>query len=114
METIKDSNLEKIKQVSQIQEKGSGIINEDSILVKDDIFGVFDGASSLNKYIDENGKTGGYLASSIVKEIFEKWRCLNNRWRECTLHRCCSRILKPTPNISFHPSKCPTSVDESL
>ncbi len=72
METLKNNNLENIKQISQIQEKGVGIMNEDSILIKDNIFGVFDGASSLNKYINDEGKTGGYLASSIVKEIFEK------------------------------------------
>ncbi|OGK34231.1 hypothetical protein A3I50_04625 [Candidatus Roizmanbacteria bacterium RIFCSPLOWO2_02_FULL_37_9] len=51
---------------------GEGETNEDNLLVKDNLFGVFDGLTSLNKYKDQNGKTGGQIASQLVKRIFEK------------------------------------------
>lgn len=54
-----------------ILNQGSSLVNEDAVLVADNIFGVFDGATSINVYKDENGKTGGYLASQLVKTIFE-------------------------------------------
>jgi hypothetical protein len=53
-------------------EQGSGSANEDRILVEERILGVFDGATSLNKYVDESGYTGGLLASSIAKDTFHK------------------------------------------
>lgn len=59
-------------QVSEISDKGSGIINEDRALIGVGIFGVFDGATSLNKYQQNDGKTGGYLAAEIARETFEK------------------------------------------
>lgn len=46
--------------------------SEDKILIKDKLFGVFDGASSLVKYTDKNGKTGGFLAAEILNDYFEK------------------------------------------
>ncbi len=53
-----------------IYNQGAGIINEDAWLVHDNIFGVFDGATSMNQFIDKDGKTGGYLASHIAKQVF--------------------------------------------
>src|SRR5258705_11565896 len=53
-------------------EQGSGSANEDRILVAERILAVFDGATSVNNYVDESGNTGGLLASSIAKETFEK------------------------------------------
>ena len=58
--------------VDFLTEQGSWSVNEDRILMADPVFGVFDGATSLNKYVDESGKTGGLLASTIAKETFEK------------------------------------------
>jgi hypothetical protein len=58
--------------IEYIYDKGSGIINEDNYLIKNKLFGLFDGATSLDKYIDKNGKTGGFLASLIAKETFMK------------------------------------------
>jgi serine/threonine protein phosphatase PrpC len=58
--------------VDFLTEPGSGSVNEDQILMADPVFGVFDGATSLNKYVDESGKTGGLLASTIAKETFKK------------------------------------------
>lgn len=55
-----------------IHEQGSGQMNEDQILIGKTIFGVFDGATSLNKYIDDQGNTGGFLASLTAKEVFAK------------------------------------------
>ncbi|HNX10794.1 MAG TPA: NUDIX domain-containing protein [bacterium] len=48
----------------------AGHINEDNFLIADDLFGVFDGATGLDKYQNVNGKTGGYLASAITKQTF--------------------------------------------
>jgi serine/threonine protein phosphatase PrpC len=65
--------------VSFISDKGSSFVNEDNYLIGDNIFGVFDGATSLDWYIDSDGKTGGLLASSIAKEVFgENKKLLRN------------------------------------
>jgi hypothetical protein len=55
--------------VDYIYDPGSS--NEDSYLIKDNIFGVFDGFGRDN-YRDENRKTGGLLASEIVRDTFSK------------------------------------------
>lgn len=62
----------KVMKINHILDKGSHQLNEDNFVIKDNIFGVFDGAGSLDKYKDESGKTGGFLASSITKKIFSK------------------------------------------
>ncbi|MFZ5954817.1 MAG: protein phosphatase 2C domain-containing protein [Nanoarchaeota archaeon] len=59
-------------QINYIHDKGSCNINEDSYLIGDNIFGVFDGATSLAEYVDDNSRTGGLLASTIAKKTFEK------------------------------------------
>ena len=53
-----------------IHEKGSGRINEDAVSLSDDLFGVFDGATSLTRTKYEDGKTGGFLASCIARDTF--------------------------------------------
>lgn len=58
-------------QINWVLDKGSRETNEDALLVKDDLFGVFDGGSSVVKYIDSKGKTGGFLAANITKRTFE-------------------------------------------
>lgn len=55
-----------------VYEKGIKNSNEDTYLIGDSIWGVFDGATSLNKYVDPDGKTGGLIASTIAKNSFEK------------------------------------------
>jgi len=58
--------------VSSITDKCNGQVNEDSFLITDNLFGVFDGATGLIKYTDENGNTGGFLASQIAKRVFKQ------------------------------------------
>ncbi len=53
-----------------IHEKGSGRINEDAVSLNGNLFGVFDGATSLTRSTYENDKTGGFLASSIARDTF--------------------------------------------
>ncbi len=60
--------------IDTIYEKGTGRINEDAQLVARDLYGVFDGATSLSGDTYD-GLTGGYLASSIAADIFS----LNDR-----------------------------------
>ncbi len=55
-----------------ILEQGSGRANEDAISVNGSMFGVFDGATSLDSRLYENGKTGGYLAADTAKKIFSE------------------------------------------
>ena len=55
-----------------IHEQGAGRLNEDSISLTGNMFGVFDGATSLNKKIFENGNTGGFIASTIAQEVFSR------------------------------------------
>lgn len=56
--------------ISFIHEKGVKNINEDSILIGKNIFGVFDGADGMSKFKDSEGRTGGLLASTITKNVF--------------------------------------------
>ncbi|MBU1168306.1 MAG: protein phosphatase 2C domain-containing protein [Proteobacteria bacterium] len=53
-----------------IHEKGSGRINEDAISFNGNLFGVFDGATSLTRATYENDMTGGFLASRIARDTF--------------------------------------------
>lgn len=39
-------------------------------MIKDNIFGVFDGANSRSKFFDQQGRSGGHLASLAAKETF--------------------------------------------
>lgn len=55
---------------SVIHEKGSGRINEDTYTLNGNLFGVFDGATSLTRATFDGNKTGGFLASSIARDIF--------------------------------------------
>lgn len=55
-----------------ILEKGSGPLNEDALIAEGNLFGVFDGATSLDRKTFENGKTGGFLASSAARAVFAK------------------------------------------
>lgn len=57
--------------LDHLLDKGIGKMNEDAILLGKNRFGVFDGASSLDGFTDEEGRTGGYLAANIAKDIFE-------------------------------------------
>lgn len=61
-----------LMQIEQLYEKGSNKLNEDSLLIQDNLFGVFDGATSLDKYTDAKGQTGAYIAANIAKEVFKK------------------------------------------
>ncbi len=56
--------------IETILEKGSARLNEDTLVAQGNLFGVFDGATSLNKTVFENGKTGGFIASSVASSIF--------------------------------------------
>lgn len=55
-----------------IHEKGSGNLNEDVFLIKDNLFGVFDGATSLDGRVYSRGLTGGYFASNLASKVFSK------------------------------------------
>lgn len=55
-----------------IHEKGTGTLNEDTLSLNGTLFGVFDGATSLDKRTFDRNITGGYYASSIASEIFTK------------------------------------------
>lgn len=56
--------------VEQILEQGSGAQNEDFLIMDHNIFGVFDGATSLTDACFEEGKSGGCIASSIAGQVF--------------------------------------------
>jgi hypothetical protein len=68
----KNSNERISMQINHLFDIGVGKVNEDAIVVGASRFGVFDGVSSRAGYVDEHGKTGGYIAANIAKEIFEK------------------------------------------
>lgn len=53
-----------------LYEQGSGSVNEDVVLEADGLFGVFDGATSLDQTRFRDGRTGGRLAAEIAAETF--------------------------------------------
>jgi serine/threonine protein phosphatase PrpC len=61
----------KIK-IEHILEKGSGQLNEDSLVIGENLFGVFDGATSLDTHAFEGGQTGGMIAAQTASHEFSK------------------------------------------
>jgi serine/threonine protein phosphatase PrpC len=61
-----------IKRITQMSHPGIRPLNEDRVLVneKKKVFGVFDGASSLNSYLSADSKTGAYVAAHIAGDTF--------------------------------------------
>ena len=58
--------------VETLLEKGSGELNEDVLLETDDLFGVFDGATSLDRRRFADGLSGGLLAARIAASTFQE------------------------------------------
>jgi len=56
--------------VATLHEPGSGECNEDVLLQTGDLFGVFDGATSLERFYDDSGWTGGLRAATIAAATF--------------------------------------------
>jgi serine/threonine protein phosphatase PrpC len=56
--------------VETITEKGSAALNEDVILQENNVFGVFDGATSLHSDNLPAGMTGGLIAAQTAAESF--------------------------------------------
>jgi serine/threonine protein phosphatase PrpC len=56
--------------IEHVLEQGSGTRNEDYLIMDHNIFGVFDGATSLTGACFEEGKSGGCMASSIAGQVF--------------------------------------------
>ncbi len=61
--------------IDTIFERGSGTLNEDALLVADNLYGVFDGATSLCGTTYERNLTGGFLASSLAAAAFSQNDC---------------------------------------
>lgn len=57
-------------QVETLLEKGSGVFNEDVLLEAGDVFGVFDGATSLDRRRFHGNLTGGLIAARTAAETF--------------------------------------------
>lgn len=57
--------------VDYVWEQGSSLIGEDVVLLTDNIFGVFDGASSLEGGLYSDGTSGGFLAARQAAEVFK-------------------------------------------
>ncbi|SCY48204.1 protein phosphatase 2C domain-containing protein [Desulfoluna spongiiphila] len=55
-----------------IHDQGTGAMNEDAVRVNGTLFGVFDGATSLNGKTFDSGATGGYLAATTAGDIFSR------------------------------------------
>ena len=56
--------------IDLVLEKGVGEINEDNYCVNGNLYGVFDGASSLTPARFDNNLTGGYMASTLAARAF--------------------------------------------
>lgn len=58
--------------VECVLEQGSGSLNEDVLLRDGNMFGVFDGATSLNEETFADGRTGGLLAAETAALAFRR------------------------------------------
>lgn len=67
---IQPASLKVSPKVQTLFEQGSSGINEDVLLVEEDVFGVFDGSTSLEDSCFDTGVTGGYLAANIAAATF--------------------------------------------
>jgi hypothetical protein len=61
-----------VSAVETLLEQGSGTVNEDILIQAGDLYGVFDGATSLEKKTDAAGKTGGLVAAESAARIFSR------------------------------------------
>lgn len=61
-------------EVETLLEKGSSELNEDVLFEKEDMFGVFDGATSLDRQRFQDGLTGGLLAARTAALAFQQDR----------------------------------------
>jgi hypothetical protein len=68
---LKHTAIQPLK-VEHILEKGSGFVNEDTLVMEKNLFGVFDGATSVDSVFFEKRKTGGMIASSSAGSVFSK------------------------------------------
>lgn len=59
-------------QFNTILEKGTSNQNEDYLVAEENIFGVFDGATSLDRSRFEQDQTGGMIASHTAASVFRK------------------------------------------
>lgn len=59
-------------QAETLLEQGSAELCEDVLLQAEDLYGVFDGATSLDKRRFKDGITGGLLAARLAAETFEQ------------------------------------------
>jgi serine/threonine protein phosphatase PrpC len=57
-------------ELEYILEKGTADTNEDYLVIRDNIFGVFDGATSLTGQRFARGKTGGQIAAQTAGSVF--------------------------------------------
>lgn len=55
-----------------ILEKGTARLNEDFLIIEDNLFGVFDGATSLDRKTLGNDQTGGLIAAQTAGDIFRR------------------------------------------
>ncbi len=68
--------------VETLLEKGSSELNEDVLLEAEDLFGVFDGATSLDTRRFDDGLTGGLLAAQTASRAFQQERASLSRLAE--------------------------------
>lgn len=63
-----------VRRINSLSKIGVQLLNEDAILLDNTsgIFGVFDGASSLDAHLLSTKKTGGYIASHAAADIFSQ------------------------------------------
>jgi hypothetical protein len=78
--------------VDSLIEQGSGLVNEDQVLVGQHIWAVFDGATSVNQYVDESGR----MLGSVCRPV--------SRWRTKDHTELCPRKRRERPEMLELPS----------
>jgi len=76
--------------IETIHEQGTGPLNEDFLVTGENLFGVFDGATSLDRATFGRGRTGGFLASNIAGRAFRA----NDRPLKVLAHKANGAIME--------------------
>ena len=87
-------------QTESVLEKGTAGINEDCQIIQENIFGVFDGATSLTGKTFPQGKTGGQMAAQTAGSVFSQNHYPLTRLARQANQQIRSRMIRHKVNVS--------------
>lgn len=89
--------------IDTITSKGTGKQNEDAFVCNNPTFAVFDGATSLDAFLDSEGRSGGRIAAELFANAFrEHVEDITSQLSSANaeLNRCMQELGKDVNNVS--------------